>query len=103
MGQAQQRNRQQPPQPDELVVWRSPNDGEYYVTRFAASGDIRSVSSGYVNEDDAIANAEAQERPAVRRTTITEMGRPEWLTPRKARRRLRGRWARDARATAHGA
>lgn len=85
------------PEPDELVVWRSPHDGKYYCSRFAATGDVRSVSEGYDDEDDAIANAAAQERGAVRRTDVTDLGRPDWLTPREPRRRERGRWLRKNR------
>lgn len=99
MGQATKKQQQQDRrEPDELVVARSPHDGEWYVYRFAATGDLRSVSSGYSNQEDAFDNARAQERPAVRNTTITdELGKPEWLTPRQPRLRERGRWARRNR------
>lgn len=90
------------PPPDELVLWRSPNDGQWYVTRFAATGDIRSVSSGYENRQDALDNIEAQERPAVWNLDVSESGSPEWLTPRAPRRRERGRWARRNRGYLDG-
>lgn len=83
--------------PDTLHVWQSPADDKWYCVRVASTGDVRMISQGYDDQDDAINCADACRAAAVIDTTIGESGRPEWLTYTGPRPRRRGRWLRRRR------
>lgn len=86
------------PRPDTLIVHRFEPDGEWYCIRLTPDGAVRTISEGYVNEEDAIGCAKAQTRAAVIDTDFDPAsGRPEWLTYNGPRPRRRGRWARRRR------